>query len=126
MNLAIRGLASASPAFSIENNEAVEIAKTMCGNHDLDRHLPVLYRRSGVRNRASALLDGPQGHEPRQTFFPPSEGPEFHGPTTGERMQRYAIESRSLAKNAAQSALNDAEISAAASHTLSHGLVYWV
>ncbi|HEX6987059.1 MAG TPA: type III polyketide synthase, partial [Planctomycetaceae bacterium] len=92
MPFLLAGLGTALPEHSIDQADAAAIAETIsCEAAEHRRLLPVLYRRSGVGRRHSVLLDASDGALPgRQSFFPP-RGDEYRfGPTTAERMRRYA------------------------------------
>ena len=111
----IAGLATARPRHSIAQHEAAELAKMRCCQTQ-EQHalLPLLYRRARVEQRGSVLLEErTNGSGPRQSFFPPASGTEDAGPTTLERMQRYAAEAPALAAEASLQALQDAAIAPA-------------
>ncbi|MEK6234604.1 MAG: type III polyketide synthase [Planctomycetales bacterium] len=110
MNPAVVGLATASPKYSINQQDSVEIATTFCGDPELGRKLTALYRMSRVQSRGSVLLERPEGSQPRQTFFPVSTGPSGKGPRVSERMRLYAEEARPLAVEASRKALADAGV----------------
>lgn len=115
MSLLLTGLGTALPVHSIEQEEALAIAETICRPAaDDGRLVRSLYRRAGVRRRHSVLLENAAGTQPRQTFFAPMNGALPPAPTTGQRMRRYEQEAGPLAARAAQQALADAQRAPAA------------
>lgn len=106
MSLAILGFGTAAPRQSITQQEAAELAKTFSGLPGVETgRLAVLYQRTKIQTRGSVLLEAPDGTGPRQSFFPPAEDRTDRGPSTGQRMQRYAQEAAPLALAASQRAL---------------------
>ncbi len=109
MSAAIAGLGTARPAESIAQSDAAEFAKTLFApTHPQARLLPVLYGRTGVGRRGSVLLERTAEAELTQSFFPPAGETGGRGPTTRERMERYAEEAAPLAQEAAGRALQAA------------------
>ncbi len=103
MSAAVLGIGTALPPRSIAQRDAAELAKAFCGpTREHAELLPVLYRRTGIRKRGSVLLGPAPGNGVDQSFFPPAAGAVDRGPTTRERMQRYAQEAPVLALEAAQ------------------------
>ena len=102
------GIGTATPAHTIAQREAAELAKAFCcQTNEQTRLLPMLYRRTRIRQRGSVLLDHAKGLGPPQSFFSPAQGTMDRGPTTQQRMQRYAQEMPPLALRAARSALRE-------------------
>lgn len=111
MQTHLLGLATALPATSVAQSDAVEMAIPFtCSTPEEERTLRVLYRRSGVKRRASVLLEGDGG---APSFFPPPTGPQDRGPATSLRMARYEQHAAPLALAAASRALADAGASPA-------------
>lgn len=111
MNCTILGMGTALPPFSIGQHESAEYAALFTGaTEDEKRRLPVLYRMSGVQTRHSVLLEGPEGAEVRQSFFPLPADLEDEGPGIGQRMERYEVDAPKLAIAASQQALERAEV----------------
>ncbi|QGJ71217.1 putative naringenin-chalcone synthase [Planctomycetales bacterium 10988] len=112
----LAGLAAAVPRYSMTQQEIVEIGKTLCGveDGDLDGFLDAIYQGTEIQRRSSVLLERPEGESPRQFFFPASQGPADHGPTTLDRMQRYAQESPQLATKVCRKAIEKAGLSSEA------------
>jgi prepilin-type processing-associated H-X9-DG protein len=120
MSVSILGLGTALPTHNVAQREAAEIAKTYsCHTSDQKRLLPVLYRRTQVQRRSSVVIDriGAGGIE--QSFFPPARTPDDPGPTTRQRMERYAEEAPALATRACEAAMcESATPPAAISHVI--------
>lgn len=112
MTLAIAGIGTAVPPHRIAQDDAARIAFQLFGYEPQhERLLRALYRRTTVATRHSVLLERPDGELlNRQSFYPAAHGTDDGGPTTAERMQRYAAEAAPLAVAAAAAALGDAEI----------------
>ena len=111
MSCTIVGMGTALPAYSIGQAESAQYAALFTGTTDDEKNrLPVLYRMSGVQSRHSVLLEGPEGAEVRQSFFPEPESPEDEGPGIGVRMERYELEAPKLAITASREALERAEV----------------
>jgi predicted naringenin-chalcone synthase len=111
MSCTILGMGTALPSFSIGQQESAEYAALFTGATEYEkRRLPVLYRMSGVHTRHSVLLDGPQGAEVRQSFFPEPVDAADEGPTIGVRMGRYEVDAPRLAIAASREALERAEV----------------
>lgn len=110
----IAGLGTARPSQSIAQADAAELAKTFCApTAQQARLLPTLYGRTGVQRRGSVVLERSDGVATAQSFFPPLEGASDQGPTTKQRMERYAQEAAPLAQEAASRALGEAGLRAA-------------
>ncbi|MBI3311952.1 MAG: type III polyketide synthase [Candidatus Omnitrophica bacterium] len=110
MPLEIAGLGTAVPEHSISQFEAANFAKTLsCHTEDQSSLLTVLYRRTRVARRGSVLLKNPSGAEASPSFFPRPEESAF-GPTTRERMERYAQEAPRLALSAARTAFSSSSV----------------
>ncbi len=111
MSAAVLGLGTAAPRHSITQQEAAELAKTFSGLPRAEsQRLSTLYQRTQIQTRGSVLLEAPDGSGPQQSFFPPAEDRTDRGPSTGQRMQRYAQEAAPLALAASQQALMAAEL----------------
>jgi alkylresorcinol/alkylpyrone synthase len=115
MSLEITGIGTAVPAHAIPQTDAaafaLELANAAPGR---ERALAALYRKSGIRTRGSVLLEDPGERPFAQDFFPPAEVAVAGGPTTGERMARYALEAGRLGIEAAARALAAAGVGARA------------
>ncbi len=113
MSLAILGIGTALPAYNANQTEAAVIAKQMVhGEVRESGWFDKLYELSMVDHRGSVLLDAPDEDGPNQTFYPPASAVDDRGPTTAERMQRYAREAGPLAIQAADQAMHRADVSA--------------
>jgi predicted naringenin-chalcone synthase len=111
MSLAILGLGTALPRYPFAQKDAAEVIQSFfCETDEQRRLLPILFRRAGVRQRHSVLVERPAGNGPIQSFYPPASCPEDRGPTTAQRMEIYRKESAPLALPAARQALDQAGI----------------
>lgn len=103
MSLEILGMGTASPSYSIGQEEAAELAKGLCCRTEKEAGwLEALYRRTRIRRRCAVL--------PPEFFT--KTGELDRGPTTKERMERYAEEAAPLALEAARQALIEADLDA--------------
>ena len=111
MSLTLLGIGTALPDHAIAQRDAAALAANFANAAPgRERALEALYRKSGIRSRGSVLLDDPGGRAFAQEFFPPAEVTANGGPSTGERMARYALEAGRLAIDAARAALAAARI----------------
>ncbi len=105
MSAALLGLGTATPLHAIAQRDAAELAKAYCCHTDGQAAvLPALFQRTRVDTRSSVLLDGTTTG-PRQSFFQPATDAAGGGPTTEQRMARYARDAEPLAIAASQRAL---------------------
>jgi predicted naringenin-chalcone synthase len=115
MSLSILGIGTATPPRQIAQADAatlaIDFANAEAGR---ERTLAAIYRQTRIRTRGSVLLEEPGDAAYAQTFFPPATHGDDAGPTTAERMARYAHEAGPLAIAAARSALREAGRPAAA------------
>jgi predicted naringenin-chalcone synthase len=115
MSLTLLGIGTALPDHAIAQRDAAALAASFANvTPGRERALEALYRKSGIRSRGSVLLDDPCGPGFSQEFFPPAEATADGGPSTGERMARYALEAGRLAVDAARRAIEAAGIEPAA------------
>jgi predicted naringenin-chalcone synthase len=106
MTASIAGIGTALPRHRIAQADAAEIAKQYsCATPAQERLFVTLYRRSGVQSRHSVVLDQSDGDlDARQSFYTGTN------PTTGQRMEKYAEHTGTLAVAAGGRALCDAGI----------------
>lgn len=113
MSFVIRGLGTAVPPHRMSQQEATELAhEVICRTEQQKRLLSVLYRKSGVANRYTALP-----HRIARNWLPenpagsvlPADTATL-GPTTAERMKFFAQHAPPLALGAARQALEQAGI----------------
>src|SRR5512133_1317604 len=99
----ILGIGTAQPPQIAEQSEIAEYVKDYgCRNEEEERILRVLYRRSGVKRRASVTIDpGPARHP---SFFPLPSDEHDRGPGTAARMALYHEKAPGLALAAVQRA----------------------
>jgi alpha-pyrone synthase len=120
-DVGILGIGTAVPPYTLSQTEAARFASLLSShNEDQTRLVGILYRRSGVRQRQLACLDGqPQGGEAPpdlQSLFleTPADATCRLGPTTADRMAYYAERAAPLAEQASRCALGTAGVDAAA------------
>lgn len=98
----ISGVGTALPRNQYSTEDYIEHAKTItCASPRQEKVLEELYRRTAIDSRAT-VCDA--------DTFPPIEAAEDRGPTTGERMQRYAREIGELALGACKAAFEQSPI----------------
>jgi len=115
MSLTLLGIGTALPDHAIAQRDAATLAATFANaSPGRERALEALYRKSGIRTRGSVLLAEPGERPFSQEFFPPAETSAGGGPSTGERMARYALEAGRLAVDAGRRAVGAAGIDPAA------------
>lgn len=109
MSFEILGLGTALPQHRITQQRALELAVELgASGEEHARALRVLYRKSGVETRHTAL--------PHRLAYEWRDGCDTtgRGPTTAERMRLYEQHAPALAEQAARAALQDAGIHPAA------------
>lgn len=75
------------------------------------RLIPVLYRRAGVSQRHSVVVDSSSGENPAvQSFYPPIQSLTDGGPSIADRMKVYEVEARELACQTASASLQQAGV----------------
>ena len=111
MSVTVLGMGTAMPPHSIAQDDAAELAKAFYGRTDeYVRLLPMLYKRTQIRRRWSVLLEDAKGSGLQPSFFSPAVGDADHGPSTEQRMPRYAKEAAPLALIAARRALAESRL----------------
>ncbi|HZW05848.1 MAG TPA: type III polyketide synthase [Phycisphaerales bacterium] len=114
---AIVSLACVSPPHRAGQADSLRFAVEAGGlGAESARFAEVIYRRSGVAQRGSCLLTGGADESGRMARAFLADGSD--GPTTGERMTRYADEAVRLAERAAREALDRAGGAAGITHTV--------
>lgn len=108
------GLGTARPARDLPQHHAAAMAVRRCaGTTQHARVLPPLYQRTTVERRGSVLLDHagdrPIDHTSLDWYYPTSDN-GGRGPTTADRMARYAAHATPLALDACRRALDDARV----------------
>ena len=114
MSLSILSIGTSVPKYNADQIEAVAIAKQMVFDNDEenDGWFDKVYELSTVESRGSVLLEEPDEHGPNQSFYPPAQANDDHGPCTSTRMQQYATDAAPLGISAAQQALDKAGVAA--------------
>ncbi len=110
MTLSLQGIGTSLPPRVLPQKTAAELAQALCCADDREaRTLSALYRLAGIDTRHVVLTDQPGVEEGRANFYQPREGSP-QGPTTSERMLRYAREAGTFALEASRRALESASI----------------
>jgi predicted naringenin-chalcone synthase len=123
MTFAILGMGTAVPPTTIDRTEALRTARVVCcRTEEQAAWLPTVYGNTGVRRRHLALGrdvvdDLLAGTRRSGSEFLPTGTADDHGPTTGQRMRRYAELAPPLATTAARAALERAGV---AGRSLTH------
>lgn len=113
MPLSLFSIATFAPAVRMKQQDAAEAMKSFsCRNEREGRLLSVIFHKSEVNTRRSVILQPPEGVPIQQDFYSPMAGPDDHGPTTAQRMERYAREAPLLGLRAAEQALADSGVAA--------------
>jgi predicted naringenin-chalcone synthase len=108
-NALILGVGTSVPKYRVNcRTSAAFAAKTSCVDPAQSRKVNVLYRRTGIEQRGSVLLDeAPVDDEVTNEFYPPATTMNDRGPSTKHRNDRYGTEAPLLAEEASASALRD-------------------
>ncbi|MEM7167550.1 MAG: type III polyketide synthase [Planctomycetota bacterium] len=113
MTLHLHGIGTALPKVAATQLRARELASEISCSDERERTLlRALYRKSGIDTRHSVILEQGADGCVEQTFLQKPTSSEDRGPTTRQRMQRYARESVPLARSACQEALARAQCEA--------------
>lgn len=110
MSMRILGIGTAAPLYDASQEETAVVHAELSGlDRTHARTLRALYRRSGVKRRASVLLEREDGPlEDRQHFYRRVREEGDAGPSTAQRMRVYERAAPGLATTAAGRALADA------------------
>jgi predicted naringenin-chalcone synthase len=117
MTLAILGLGTALPTFTIRQDQAAGVAQVLCLDPRQAPVVPVLYRHTEIEERHMVLSDQIlndilNGTRESNSVFLPSGADNDPGPTTQQRMEHYVAEAGPLAVTAARQALAESGIAA--------------
>lgn len=105
----IWGIGTAKPN-TISQQDLTDLAEHNCAQESGQRAwLRRVFTKCGVGRRASVLQTEQAS---MATFYPPRKSLDDRGPTTAERMQRYALEAPKVAADAAANALTNAATAA--------------
>jgi predicted naringenin-chalcone synthase len=113
MSFVMHGIGTALPRQAVDQTQATAIARAVsCETTEQASMLSGLYRQSGVNTRYMVLdqdfvTDLLNGTRESACEFLPSGEPGDRGPTTRQRMMRYAAEALPLAEQAARRALDE-------------------
>lgn len=112
MNVSLLSIATASPRYSIDQEEYTEVGRTFFeAPPEQARLFPALVRRTRVQSRGSVVLEHPPEVQPRQEFFAPLAIAGAGGPSTAARLQKYEQEANRLAVQAAEQAFSQTDLS---------------
>jgi predicted naringenin-chalcone synthase len=120
MTLAILGIGTAVPDTTINQSDALGIARSLCcRTREHESWLPSMYQGTGIVTRRLGLGDDVvhdvvHGTRHSGSIFLPTGKPDDHGPSTGQRMRHYAHHAAPLAVAASKSALEMSGLSASA------------
>lgn len=105
MSAGIVSIGTGVPRVGLAQSRTLLMAREIMGGYDDARRVEAIYARSGIETRGSVLfLEGdPEGRV--QRFYERAADAMDRGPTTRERMRRYALEAPALAATAAREAL---------------------
>ena len=123
MSFVILGLGTALPEHCISQQGAATFATTCIAadaaeSSNVPALVQALYRRAGVHQRHSVLLDSSSdGEATAERFYEFAKSAEDRGPTTSQRMQRYEKEAGRLVVSAAGKALSESGVGA---HEITH------
>jgi len=112
VTLALAGFGTALPEHRFRQEELAGLHAGFCRiDAERERTLKALYRRSGVKTRASVVLEVADGRlDARQSFYPPARDEDDPGPATADRMRAYAEAAPGLAVAASGRALRSAAV----------------
>lgn len=110
MPVSLTGIGTAVPPVRISQQDAAELVAPFNALSESEgRILRELYRRSGVKQRHSVILNATEGDlSARQSFYSVPTTDLERGPTTSNRMACYAAHAGQLGTAAAQRALEAA------------------
>ena len=123
MSFAIHGIGTANPPDSVSPKEGLAIARLLAGpDVRTSTWLSSIYTSAGVERRFQvigglAMRDALDGTTHTNSPFLPSSENDGIGPSTGERMKRYAAEAGPMALLASAKALAESEFE---SDTITH------
>jgi len=102
----ITGIGTAVPQYQANSKASANFAtKISCATTGESRKVQALYRRTGINQRGSVLLEEHAVSDIVNGFYAPAEDAQDRGPGTKVRNDRYRSEAPVLAKRAASAAL---------------------
>ncbi len=115
MSLAIVSFGTAVPDTAVTAAQAESVAQALGGSSTRAHWLRAIYAGAGITTRhlsfdRPVVDDVIQGSTATGSMFLPTGGPDDHGPTTAQRMARYATHAAPLAIRAARQALDGATV----------------
>ena len=101
MSFVILGIGTATPRLKIRQHEAAVLAQKLIATKEpSERVINTIYRQTKIQERGSVLLNESKKGLVSQAFFKPATNWKDQGPSTHERMQKYANEATRLAVEA--------------------------
>lgn len=100
--IALLGIGTATPQHNLSQSDAAQLAIKFSRDHDMNRAIKALYRRSGVETRGSVLADE---HGQIKCY-----DPDLCLPTTAERMLSFKEHGVPLACKAVGQAIQNASV----------------
>src|SRR5947207_11879809 len=103
MSIALLGLGTAVPATTIDQREALQLARSLCcRTEEQATWLPTMYGNTGISRRhqvlgAAVVNDVLEGTRHSASVFLPTGAADDRGPTTGQRMRHYVAGAGPLA-----------------------------
>lgn len=111
MSFVMLAMGTATPPRQIAQADAARLAAGFANARPgHEKTLAAIYRQTRIQTRGSVLLEEPGDAAYQQSFFPAADDTTGGGPTTGERMARYAAEAGGLAIAAAGTALERSRV----------------
>ncbi|MDB4759602.1 type III polyketide synthase [bacterium] len=102
----ITGIGTAVPQYQANSKASATFAtKISCATTAESRKVQALYRRTGIDQRGSVLLEEHAVSDIVNEFYAPAENTQDRGPGTKVRNDRYRSEAPALAKRASSAAL---------------------
>jgi predicted naringenin-chalcone synthase len=109
----ILGIGTSVPKFRVDHRTSARFAEqTSFVDSSQARKVNALYRRTGIEHRGSVLLEEDPGNHLVNDFYPPAVSPDYRGPSTKSRNDRYGSEAPALAAEAASEALRRSRVAA--------------
>jgi len=103
------GLGTALPEQAVSQSFAAQHALSLYPHSEEEKRLlPILYGRTGVKERGSVLFE--EKGEFSLPFFPPVKEEGERGPTTEERMKQFVLKAPALALQASRKAVEETKI----------------
>ncbi|HWB53721.1 MAG TPA: hypothetical protein VG722_05990, partial [Tepidisphaeraceae bacterium] len=109
---AMLGIATATPPVFSQEHVLPLAIRLASATPDQEAWIKRIYRNSGVRSRGTVLALGSEDFDALSSFYPSPASAEDRGPTTAQRMTKYAEYAPVLAESAVERAISNAAIDA--------------